>query len=90
MASHGLPRISGGIAARERAAWEGQCALRSCVTGAPVVGVVESVSGPVGFCEPHCDGAERHGATVRRERLTRTTGSSAIGGTAPSSPGGES
>jgi len=71
MGNTGLPRLGGGIAARERAAWSGPCSLSSCRTGAPVAGVIDALTGPVGFCEPHCDRAEVLGRSVRRERLTR-------------------
>ncbi len=80
MPSSGLHRLGGGIAARERAVWEGSCALERCHTGATVAGVIETVSGPVGFCAPHCDRAEELGKTVRRERLTRIAGSMPIEG----------
>lgn len=72
MGSAGLHRLGGGIAARERAAWDGPCSLSSCVTGDPVAGVIDALKGPVGFCGPHCDRAEELGRTVRRERLIRS------------------
>jgi hypothetical protein len=71
MANSGLPRLSGGIAARERAAWNGPCSLPSCTTGESVAGVVDALRGPVGFCGPCCDRAEAKGHTIRREPLTR-------------------
>jgi hypothetical protein len=33
--------------------------------------VIEALTGPVGFCGPHCDRAEALGRTVRRERLSQ-------------------
>jgi hypothetical protein len=71
--NRGLPRLSGGIAARERAAWDGPCSLPSCTTGEPVAGVIEALSGPVGFCGPCCDRAEQLGHHIRRGRLTKGT-----------------
>jgi hypothetical protein len=71
VANRGLPRLSGGIAARERAAWNEPCSLPSCTTGDPVAGVIEALQGPVGFCGSCCDRAEAKGHRIRREPLTR-------------------
>lgn len=68
--SSGLRRLGGGIAARERTAWERPCSLPSCTTGDPVAGVIETLNGPIGFCGTCCDRAEATGRSVRREPLT--------------------
>ena len=67
----GLPKLSGGIAARERAAWTAPCTYPRCDTGTAVVGVVETITGPRGLCEEHAARIEARGRTVRREPLTR-------------------
>lgn len=69
MSNHGLHRLGGGIIAREREAWSSGCSLPSCKPSSPVVGVIETLSGPKGICAAHASSAEAHGHKVRREPL---------------------
>lgn len=75
MPNRGLPRLNGGIGAREKAIWAGGCDYAKCPEGGgPVAGVVEFLDGPKGFCETCCATARRVGHTVRGrlEPPTRT------------------
>jgi hypothetical protein len=69
MSNGNLHKLSGGIVAREREAWSSGCSLPSCRPPAPVVGVIETLSGPRGVCAAHASNAEAHGHKVRREPL---------------------
>jgi hypothetical protein len=63
-----LRRLSGGIMARERAAWAAPCPISEC--GQPAAGIIDSLSGPVPVCADHIPGAEERGYTVRRGALS--------------------
>jgi hypothetical protein len=66
----GLPRLSGGIAARERAAWASPCRVHARRgEERETVAVVETLSGPVPICADCIPQAEGLGHTVRREPL---------------------
>ncbi len=72
MGNAGLPRLTGGIAARERAAWAAPCRVHANRAGEerPAAAVVETLNGPVPICADCIPQAERLGHTVRREQLT--------------------
>lgn len=68
MSGHGLHKLSGGIAKREREAWEGlptsMCPLKGC--GQPAVALVDTAfQGPRPICETHIDQAIELGYRVR-------------------------
>ena len=70
MANRGLPKLSGALAARERAAWAAPCVVhlrrgerRSAAA------VIETLDGPKPICEECIPQAERLGHVVRREPL---------------------
>lgn len=64
MGNRGLPRLAGGIAKREREAWEKPCALASC--GEPAAGLIESpLQGPKPICSGHIPEALCRGYNVR-------------------------
>ena len=69
--SRGLPRLSGGIMARERAAWKRPCVVhqRRGETR-PAAAVIETVNGPLPICADCIPQAEQLGHTVRREPLS--------------------
>lgn len=71
MGNSGLPRLSGGVAARERAAWAAPCRVheRRGQTR-KAAAVVETLAGPIPICADCIPRAEQLGHTVRRERLT--------------------
>jgi hypothetical protein len=66
----GLPRLSGGIAARERAAWAAPCRVHANRgEQRETAAVVETLNGPVPICADCIPQAEALGHTVRREPL---------------------
>ncbi len=70
MGNAGLPRMSGGIAARERAAWEAPCRVHANRgEDRPAAAVIETLNGPVPICVDCIPQAEKLGHTVRREPL---------------------
>lgn len=69
--SRGLPRLTGGIAARERAAWQRPCVVhQQRGEERPAAAVTETIDGPQPICAECIPQAERLGYTVRREPLT--------------------
>lgn len=71
MAKRGLPRLSGGILARERAAWAAPCLLhQKHGVERLTVGVIDSLNGPKPVCEECAERGERLGYTIRRTPLT--------------------
>lgn len=70
MGNAGLPRLSGGIAARERAAWAAPCRVHERRgERRETAAVVETANGPVSICEDCIPQAETLGHTVRRDPL---------------------
>jgi hypothetical protein len=70
MANRGLPRLSGGIAARERDAWNSPCRVHAGRgEDRPAAAVIETTAGPQPICEECIPQAKRLGHTVRREPL---------------------
>jgi hypothetical protein len=71
MANRGLPRLGGGIMARERAAWASPCRIHANRgdTTRPAAAVIDSPNGPVPICEECISGAEQRKYTIRREPL---------------------
>jgi hypothetical protein len=71
VANAGLPRLTGGIAARERAAWASPCRVHANRGEQhEAAAVVETAGGPVPICAGCIPQAEALGHTVRREPLT--------------------
>lgn len=70
--NRGLPRLGGGIMARELAAWESPCRIHANRGDAsrPAAAVIDSLNGPVPICEECIPGAEQRDYTIRRERLS--------------------
>jgi hypothetical protein len=65
--SAGLPRLTGGVAKRDREAWSRPCRLGD---GRPAAGLVETaLGGPQPICEEHIPGAEARGYSVRRREV---------------------
>lgn len=70
MANSGLPRLGGGIVARERSIWAGPCSHPRCGPEiGVVVGIVETTSGPRGACARHAELLAKSGWSVRREAM---------------------
>ena len=72
MSNPGLPRLSGGILAREKAAWQRPCVIhaRRGDTSRPASAVVETTAGPQPICKSCLPGAREAGYTVRTQPLT--------------------
>lgn len=66
--NRGLPKLAGGIAKREREAWQKPCAMRGC--NRPAAGVIETLSGPRPICAEHTPGARQLGYVVRTDQPT--------------------
>jgi hypothetical protein len=67
---HGLHKLTGGIAKREREAWERlpseSCGLRSC--DKPAAALIQRWNGSFGYiCEGHIAPAKAHGYVVTRK-----------------------
>ena len=58
--NRGLPRLTGGLAKREREAWDQSCPL----CGGPAAGLIHTLRGPKPVCAAHIPDARRHGYTV--------------------------
>lgn len=70
MANRGLPRMAGGIMARERAAWQRPCVVHeNRGEHRPAAAVVDTTAGPQPICEACIPVGERLGYTIRREPL---------------------
>lgn len=71
MTNRGLPRLTGGIAARERAAWQRPCVVHERRgESRAAAAVVETTGGPQPICGECIPQAEHLGYTVRRELLS--------------------
>ncbi len=70
--SNGLPRLGGGIMARERAAWASPCRIHANRgdNTRPAAAVIDALHGPVPICEECIPGAEQREYTIRREPLS--------------------
>ncbi len=70
--NQGLPRLAGGIMARERAAWASPCRVHVIRgdSSRPAAAVIDSLSGPVPICAECIPGAEERKYTIRREPLS--------------------
>lgn len=69
--NRGLPRLSGGILARERDAWQRPCSIHKRKgEDRPAAAVIDTLHGPSPICEACIPQAEQIGYTVRREPLT--------------------
>ncbi len=70
MTNSGLPRLTGGIAARERAAWQSPCVVhKRRGEDRPAAAVIETLGGPLPICADCIPQAERLGHSVRTEPL---------------------
>lgn len=72
MANRGLRKLSGGIMARERAAWAAPCRIHAGRgdNTRPAAAVIDSLHGPVPICEECIPGAEQRHHSIRREPLS--------------------